>query len=128
MPKAIPQGLHSVTPQLTVDGCAEAIETGRRRSARGVDARAPIRAGNKIWHSSVRIGDSVIFCNDSMPEMPPVPKQARLWLYQEDVDRGFERAKTAGLKVVMPPETCSGATASPRYTTAGETSGCWRST
>jgi uncharacterized glyoxalase superfamily protein PhnB len=38
-----------------------------------------------------------------MPEMPPVPRQARLWLYQEDVDRGFERAKSAGLKVAMPP-------------------------
>ncbi|HVI23987.1 MAG TPA: VOC family protein, partial [Myxococcales bacterium] len=25
------------------------------------------------------------------------------WLYQENVDRGFQRAKDAGLKVVMPP-------------------------
>jgi len=50
----------------------------------------------------------------------PAPKAgAALEIYQEDVDRGFERAKSAGLKVVMRRETCSGATASPSCTTAG---------
>ena len=103
MPKAIPEGLHSVTPHLTVDGCADAIETWKKAFGAEEMMRAPSPDGKKIWHSAVRIGDSVIFCNDSMPEMPPMPKQARLWIYQEDVDRGFERAKSAGLKVVMPP-------------------------
>jgi len=103
MPKAIPEGLHSVTPHLTVDGCADAIETWKKAFGAEEMMRAPSPDGKRIWHSAVRIGDSVIFCNDSMPEMPPMPKQARLWIYQEDVDRGFERAKSAGLKVVMPP-------------------------
>ena len=103
MPKAIPEGLHSVTPHLTVDGCADAIETWKKAFGAEEMMRAPSPDGKKIWHSAVRIGDSVIFCNDSMPDMPPMPKQARLWIYQEDVDRGFERAKSAGLKVVMPP-------------------------
>ena len=103
MAKPIPEGLHSVTPALTVEGCAEAIETWKKAFGAEEMMRAPDPSGKKVWHSAVRIGDSVIFCNDSMPEMPPVPKQARLWLYQEDVDRGFERAKAAGLKAVMPP-------------------------
>jgi PhnB protein len=102
MPKAIPEGLRSVTPHLTVDGCAEAIEIWKRAFGAEEMMRAPDPSGKKIWHSAVRIGDSVIFCNDSMPEMP-APKQARLWLYQEDVDRAFQRAKDAGLKAVMPP-------------------------
>ena len=103
MATAIPEGLHSLTPNLTVEGCAEAIETWKKAFGAEEMMRAPSPDGKKIWHSAVRIGDSVIFCNDSMPEMPPMPKQARLWIYQEDVDRGFERAKSAGLKVVMPP-------------------------
>src|SRR6266436_526183 len=73
MPKAIPEGLHSVTPQLTVDGCAEAIETWKKAFGAEEMMRAPDPSGKKLW------------------------------LYQEDVDRGFERAKGAGLKPVMPP-------------------------
>ena len=103
MPKAIPEGLHSVTPHLTVDGCADAIETWKKAFGAEEMMRAPSPDGKKIWHSAVRIGDSVIFCNDTMPEMPATPKQARLWLYVDGIDRAFERARDAGLKVAMPP-------------------------
>src|SRR5712692_7999663 len=72
MAKPIPEGLHSVTPALTVEGCAEAIET---------------------WKKA--------FGAEEM--MPDVPKQARLWIYLGDVDKAFQRAKDAGLKVAMPP-------------------------
>jgi PhnB protein len=103
MPKAIPEGLHTVTPALTIDGCAEAIETWKKAFGAEEQMRAPDPSGKKVWHAAVRIGDSVIFCNDAMPEMPGAPKQTRLWLYMDGVDRAFERAKDAGLKVVMPP-------------------------
>jgi uncharacterized glyoxalase superfamily protein PhnB len=102
MPKAIPEGLRSVTPALTVDGCADAIETWKKAFGAEEMMRAADPSGKKVWHAAVRIGDSVVFANDAFPEMP-APKQARLWLYQENVDRGFQRAKDAGLKVVMPP-------------------------
>src|SRR6266581_1579695 len=82
MAKAIPEGLHSVTPALTVDGCAEAIETWKKAFGAEELMRAPDPTGKKIWHASVRIGDSVVFCNDYSPEMMPnVPRQARLWIY-----------------------------------------------
>jgi uncharacterized glyoxalase superfamily protein PhnB len=103
MPKAIPEGLHTVTPALTVDGCAEAIETWKKAFGAEERMRAPDPTGKKVWHSEVRIGDSVIFCNDTMPEMPATPKQTRLWLYVDGVDRAFQRAKDVGLKVSMPP-------------------------
>jgi PhnB protein len=103
MPKAIPEGVRSVTPALTVDGCAEAIETWKKAFGAEEMMRAADPSGKKVWHAAVRIGDSVIFANDPFPEMAPTPKQARLWLYQEGVDRAFQRAKDAGLKVVMPP-------------------------
>jgi len=103
MPKAIPEGLHGVTPHLTIDGAAEAIETWKKAFGAEELMRAPDPSGKKIWHASVRIRDSVLFVNDIVPEMPPVPKQVRLWLYSEGVDRAFQRAKDAGLKAVMPP-------------------------
>jgi uncharacterized glyoxalase superfamily protein PhnB len=103
MPKAIPEGLHTVTPALTVDGCAEAIETWKKAFGAEERMRAPDPTGKKVWHAEVRVGDSVIFCNDAMPEMPATPKQTRLWLYVDGVDRSFQRAKDAGLKVSMPP-------------------------
>jgi PhnB protein len=104
MAKAIPEGLRSVTPALTVDGCAEAIETWKKAFGAEELMRAPDPTGKRIWHASVRIGDSVIFCNDFFPEMNAnAPRQARLWIYLDGVDRAFQRAKDAGLKVVMPP-------------------------
>jgi uncharacterized glyoxalase superfamily protein PhnB len=104
MAKPIPEGLHSVTPALTVEGCAEAIETWKKAFGAEEVMRAADPSGKKIWHAAVRIGDSVIFCNDYFPEMMPnVPKQARLWIYLGGVDKAFQRAKDAGLKVAMPP-------------------------
>ena len=50
-------------------------------------------------HAEVRIGDSVLFGNDTFPVMPGgAPRQARLWIYLEGVDRAFDRATSAGLK------------------------------
>src|SRR6267143_1325943 len=80
MPKPIPEGLHAVTPHLTVDGTADAIETWKKAFGAEELMRAPDPTGKKIWHASVR-----------------------LWLYSDGVDRAFERAKAAGLKVAMPP-------------------------
>ena len=103
MPKPIPEGLHSVTPALTVDGCAEAIETWKHALGAEEVMRAPDPSGKKIWHAEVRIGDSVIFCNDYFPEMGQPPRQARLWIYLAGVDKAFHRAERAGLKAVMQP-------------------------
>ena len=104
MARGIPEGLHSVTPALTVEGCAEAIETWKKAFGAEEQMRAPDPSGKRIWHAAVRIGDSMIFCNDYFPEMMAgAPRQARLWIYLGDVDQAFQRAKNAGLKVVMEP-------------------------
>ena len=64
MTKAIPQGMHSVTAQLTVDGAAEALEFYKKAFGAEELDRAPDPSGKKIWHASMRIGDSVVFVND----------------------------------------------------------------
>ena len=103
MAKAIPEGMHTVTPAITVDGCAEAIETWKKAFGAEELARAPDPTGKKIWHAALRIGDSTIFTSDAAPEMGNQPWKTRLWLYFENVDAAFKRATGAGLTATMPP-------------------------
>src|SRR5262245_44945257 len=96
MAKSIPEGLHSVTPHLTVEGCAEAIETWKKAFGAEEVFRAPDPTGKKIWHAEVRIGDSVFFANDYSPEVKPdVPPHAHPSLYLGDVHKAFQRATHA---------------------------------
>ncbi len=102
--KALPEGLHSVTPQLRVDGAAEAITMlGAALGAEELPGRALDPSGTKIWHAAIRIGDSVLFVSDAAPEMGAPAKPASLWIYSEDVDAAYARATGAGLKSSMPP-------------------------
>src|SRR5438128_11009792 len=99
MPKAIPEGLRTVTPALTVDGCAEAIETWKKAFGAEEMARAPDPTGKKIWHAALRIGDSVVFSSDAAPEMGNLASMTKLCLYFENADSACKRAVAAGLTV-----------------------------
>ena len=103
MTKAIPEGLHSITPALTVDGAAKAIEFYQRAFGAEEVMRAPDPSGQKIWHAAVRIGNSQFFINDTFPEMGATAQVSRLWIYLEGVDAAFKRAVDAGASVKMPP-------------------------
>ena|SRR5215831_14829557 len=61
---AIPQGMHTVTPGLTIKGCAEAIELYKKAFGAEEMSRVPDPSGKLIWHAMLRIGDSVLFLND----------------------------------------------------------------
>ncbi len=99
----IPEGLRTLTPQLTLDGATAAIELYKKAFGAEVLDTAMDPSGKKVWHSSVRFGDSVLFINDPFPEMGGHPAQsADLWLYGKDVDAAFKRAVDAGLKVEQP--------------------------
>lgn len=101
--KPIPQGLHTLTPQLTLDGASAAIDFFRRAfGAEEVD-RAPDPSGKKIWHAMLRIGDSAVFVNDTFPEMGGTANKVSLWLYCDDVDAVYKRAVDAGATPGMPP-------------------------
>ncbi len=107
--KPIPEGYHSVTPALAVDGAAEAIDFYRR--AFGAKERARMLGPDgKIAHAELEIGDSVVMLSDPMPQSPlKTPKQlggttASLMLYVEDVDALVQQAVDAGAKITMPVE------------------------
>jgi PhnB protein len=102
MAKAIPEGLHSLTPQLSLDGADKAIEFYQRAFGAEVHARAADPSGKKVWHAQLRIGNSAVFVNDTFPEMGGGAQTASLWLYVDGVDAAFDRAVKAGAKVKMP--------------------------
>jgi uncharacterized glyoxalase superfamily protein PhnB len=108
--KPIPQGMHTLTPNLVLHECAKAIEFYKRALGAKEISRMPAPDGKSIWHAELRIGDSVFFMNDEMPGMgraapsPESPAQVTLWLYVEDCDVAFQRAVAAGGKECAAPE------------------------
>jgi PhnB protein len=103
MARGVPEGFHTVTPALTVDGAAEAIALYERALGAEEISRAADPSGKKIWHAEVRIGDSRIFVNDAFPDQGATAMASKLWIYCEDVDTACKRAADAGLEVKMPP-------------------------
>ena len=100
--KAVPEGMHTLTPQLTIDGCDQAIDWYKNAFGAELQERAPDPSGKKVWHASMRIGNSVFFLNDVFLDMGEPAHPAALWLYIDEVDKAWKRAVDAGAKVTMP--------------------------
>jgi len=101
--KAVPEAYHTVTPSLTLDNAAAAIEWYKKALGAEELARA-VGPGGKIMHAEIRVGDSRIMLNDPMMGTQG-PKgfggsPASLWVYTEDCDALFNRAVSAGAKVL----------------------------
>src|SRR5467141_3794918 len=62
---AIPEGFHTVTPQLTLDNAAQAIDWYKKALGMEEVSRA-VGPDGKIMHAEIRIGDSLIMLNDEM--------------------------------------------------------------
>jgi PhnB protein len=97
--KAVPDGYHTVTPQLTLDNAAKAIEWYKKALGAEELNRASAPDG-KIMHAELRIGDSRVMVNDPIMGGGG-PKTvggspASLWVYVEDCDALFNRAVAAG--------------------------------
>jgi PhnB protein len=104
----IPEGYHSVTPYLTVDGAAEAIRFYGEAFGAVEMLRMPM--GDRIAHAEIRIGDSFVMLSDEWPDMGILSPKSRggptssLMIYTPDVDAAFERAVAAGCTAERQPE------------------------
>jgi PhnB protein len=101
--KPIPEGYHSVTPYLVVDGAAEAIDFYKKAFGATEVLRMPM--GDRIGHAEIKIGDSHVMLADEFPERDIRGPKARggisssLMIYLDNVDTAFQRALDAGAKV-----------------------------
>ena len=106
--KAKPDGYHSVTPYLIVDGAAEAIRWYGR--AFGAEEMLRLPMGDKIGHAEIRIGDSFVMLSDEWPDYGKLGPKSRggstsgFMIYVEDADAAFERALAAGATEERPLE------------------------
>jgi len=104
--QAIPAGLHTVTPMLTLENAARAIDWYKKALGAEETARS-VGPDGKIMHAELRIGDSRVMLHDAMmggkgpAAMGGSP--VSLWIYVEDCDALFNRAVAAGGKVPEGP-------------------------
>jgi uncharacterized glyoxalase superfamily protein PhnB len=105
--KPIPEGYHTATPYLIIQGAANAIEFYKKAFGAKELVRMP-GPGGKLMHAEIQIGDSPIMLSDEFPEYGTrSPKTlggtpVGVFLYVENVDAVFRQALTAGAKELMP--------------------------
>jgi PhnB protein len=103
----IPEGYHSLTPQLTCRDAARALDFYRE----ALGAKVLVRMdgpGGKVMHAELQIGDSRFMIGDEFPGMSVAPNpsalhSSSLFMYTNDVDAAFNRAIKAGARADMPP-------------------------
>jgi len=105
--KPIPEGYHSVTPYLVVNGGAQAIDFYKRAFGATELVRMAGPDG-KVGHAEIRIGNSPVMLADEFPDMGfRSPRSlggagVSLMIYVEDVDAQFRQAIAAGAKELRP--------------------------
>jgi len=100
----IPEGSHTITPQLTVKNGTQAIEFYKKAFGATELNRMP-GPGGSIMHAALKIGDSKFFINDAMGESsPPTAGKSPvvIHLYVQDCDKLYNQAVAAGATATMP--------------------------
>lgn len=110
-PNPIPDSYRRITPCLTVQGAAEALEFYVEVFGASERMRIP-GPGGVIVHAEIQIGDSVVIVEDEDPRrgtkappaggLPGTP--AYLFIYVEDADAVVARAAGLGATVVRPAQ------------------------
>jgi PhnB protein len=107
--KPIPDTYPRVTPHLSIEGCAAALDF--YQSVLGATVRMRMDApGGLVAHAEIVLGQSVIMLGDAaVPDSDPSPAKlggtpVSLFVYVEDVDEIFRRAVDAGAQAVSEPE------------------------
>ena len=99
--KQIPDGYHSVTPYLIVEGASDAIDWYGKVLGTKERMRMPM-SGDRVGHAELELGDSVIMLADEFPDMGARGPKAiggspvSILVYVADVDAVFDRAVKAG--------------------------------
>ena len=103
----VPKGVHTVTPYISVDNCADALvfyvkAFGAKESFRLTDP------AGRIGHAEIKIGDSSVMMSDPHPEFgtaaPSGLMSSRLSLAVKNADAFVAKAVAAGATVVRPVE------------------------
>lgn len=104
--QAVPEGFHTITPQLTLDDAAKAIDW-YKKALGAEEVMRGVGPDGKIMHAELRIGNSLIMLNDEMGGGKSAKalgaSPISLWVYVDDCDTLFNRAVAAGAQVAPGP-------------------------
>lgn len=95
----VPQGFHTLTPNIIVADAEMAIEFYKRAFGAEEKVRLTMPDG-KIVHCELAIGDSRLNVGEAMEGWPVHPMLVQLFV--EDSDAIFKKAVEAGATVMMP--------------------------
>ena len=105
--KKIPEGYHSITPVLIVKDGNAAIEFYKKGF--DVEERHRMKSPDgRVAHAELKLGDSIFMLSDEYPEMKCHSPNSiggnpvSMYVYVEDVDELFNKAISAGAKVLDP--------------------------
>ena len=99
--KPIPDGFHSITPYLIVDGAAKIIDFAQKAFDAKLHHEATKRPDGSIMHATLKIGDSMLMISDASEQAKATTTM--LYLYVPDVDATYQKALKAGGTSVMEP-------------------------
>jgi PhnB protein len=106
--KPIPDGYHSVTPYLIIQGAAKALDFYKKAFAATELMRMADAKTGHVGHAEMKIGNSIIMLADEYPDMGYRGPKAlggtpvSLMVYVEDVDQMAKQAVAAGAKELRP--------------------------
>lgn len=98
--KPIPEGYHTITPYLSVQGADKLINFLKQVFA-ATEIECMANADGTIKHAEVRIGDSVVMISEFQGECKSMP--AAFYMYVKDADAIYKRALQAGAVSLMEP-------------------------
>ncbi len=96
----IPDGYHSITPYFTVAD-ADRLISFLIAALDGQVIKEDRYGSGRIQHARVRIGDSVLMCNEAGPDYEA--NRSQMHLYVDDVEAVFATALTEGATPIMEP-------------------------
>jgi PhnB protein len=105
--KAVPDGYHSITPYLSINGAAAAIEFYKKAFG-AIEVMRIAQPDGRVGHAELQVCDSRVMVADEFPEMDfraPLSiggTPVHLHMYVEDVDAVVSRAVAAGAKLLRP--------------------------
>jgi PhnB protein len=99
--KPIPEGYHTLTPYLVVDGAEKIIRFMKDAFGAQPVFEPMMRPDGKVMHAEYRIGDSVVMISDSSERAQAT--SAMLHLYVPNVDAVYQKALKAGATSLMEP-------------------------
>jgi PhnB protein len=131
--KAIPNGMHTITPHIIVRDAARAVEWYKEALGAEERSRVPL-PGGKLMSVELWFGDSTVMVADEFPEMGVLSPQTVggtstvLHLYTEDVEILWKRAVDAGAVVLHPLQDQFWGDRHGQFTIHSATAGGWPST